>query len=114
MDEIYKNYIEYFKSKNRSNKKNKNRAKKEIKNPFENQDEDAFEILVDEIKHIDLIKFIEQSFNLIEEIFDKPTKQLKLDLKEIINKSFTIFNNEINISNFIDSYSVVSNFFFKN
>jgi len=113
VDEIYKNYIEYFKSKNRSNKKNKNRAKKEIKNPFENQDEDAFEILVDEIKHIDLIKFIEQSFNLIEEIFDKPTKQLKLDLKEIINKSFTIFNNEINISNFIDSYSVVSNFFLR-
>ena len=74
VDEIYKNYIEYFKNKNRSNKKNKNRAKKEIKNPFENQDEDAFEILVDEIKHIDLIKFIEQSFNLIEEIFDKPTK----------------------------------------
>ncbi len=111
VDEIYKNYIEYFKSKNRSNKKNKNKSKKEIKNPFENQDEDAFEILVEEIKQIDLIKFIEQSFNLLEEIFEKPTKQLKLDLKDVINKSYTIFNNEINISNFIDSYSVVSNFF---
>ena len=113
VDEIYKNYIEYFKNKNRSNKKNKNKNKKEIKNPFENQDEDAFEILVEEIKQIDLIKFIEQSFNLLEEIFEKPTKQLKLDLKDVINKSYTIFNNEINISNFIDSYSVVSNFFLR-
>ena len=113
VDEIYKNYIEYFKNKNRSNKKNKNKSKKEIKNPFENQDEDAFEILVEEIKQIDLIKFIEQSFNLLEEIFEKPTKQLKLDLKDVINKSYTIFNNEINISNFIDSYSVVSNFFLR-
>ena len=113
VDEIYKNYIEYFKNKNRSNKKNKNKYKKDIKNPFENQDEDAFEILVEEIKQIDLIKFIEQSFNLLEEIFDKPTKQLKLDLKDVINKSYTIFNNEINISNFIDSYSVVSNFFLR-
>ena len=113
VDEIYKNYIEYFKRKNRSNKKNKNKNKKEIKNPFENQDEDAFEILIEEIKQIDLIKFIEQSFNLLEEIFDKPTKELKLELKDIINKSYTIFNNEINISNFIDTYSVVSNFFLR-
>ena len=113
VDEIYKNYIEYFKSKNRLNKKNKNKYKKEIKNPFENQDEDAFEILVEEIKQIDLNKFIQQSFNLLEEIFEKTTKQLKLDLKDVINKSYTIFNNEINISNFIDSYSVVSNFFLR-
>ena len=113
VDEIYKNYIEYFKRKNRSNKKNKNKNKKEIKNPFENQDEDAFEILIEEIKQIDLIKFIEQSFNLLEEIFDKPTKELKLELKDVINKSYTIFNNEINISNFIDTYSVVSNFFLR-
>ena len=113
VDEIYKNYIEYFKNKNRSNKKNKNKYKKDIKNPFENQDEDAFEILVEEIKQIDLNKFIQQSFNLLEEIFEKTTKQLKLDLKDVINKSYTIFNNEINISNFIDSYSVVSNFFLR-
>ena len=113
VDEIYKNYIEYFKSKNRSNKKNKNRAKKEIKNPFENQDEDAFEILISEIKQIDLIKFIDQSLNLIEEILDKPKRQLKLELKEVINKSFSIFNNETNMSSFLDTYSIVSNFFLR-
>ena len=110
VDEIYKNYIEYIKSKNR---KKKNRNKKEIKNPFENQDEDSFEILINEIKQIDIFKFIEQSFNLLEELFESPKKQLKLELKEIINKSFSIFNNEIKKSNFIDTYSVVSNFFLR-
>ena len=61
VDEIYKNYIEYIKSKIHSNKKSKKKNKKEIKNPFENQDEDTFEILIDEIKQIDINKFIEQS-----------------------------------------------------
>ena len=84
VDEIYKNYIDFIKSQNRLNKKNK-RKKKEIKNPFENQDEDAFEILISEIKQIDLIKFIDQSMNLIEEILDNPKRQLKLELKEIIH-----------------------------
>jgi hypothetical protein len=112
VDEIYKNYIDFIKSKNRLNKKNK-RKKKEIKNPFENQDEDAFEILISEIKQIDLIKFIDQSMNLIEEILDNPKRQLKLELKEIINKSFSIFNKETNMSNFLDTYSIVSNFFLR-
>ena len=112
VDEIYKNYIDFIKSQNRLNKKNK-RKKKEIKNPFENQDEDAFEILISEIKQIDLIKFIEQSMNLIEEILDNPKRQLKLELKEIINKSFSIFNKETNMSNFLDTYSIVSNFFLR-
>ena len=112
VDEIYKNYIDFIKSQNRLNKKNK-RKKKEIKNPFENQDEDAFEILISEIKQIDLIKFIDQSMNLIEEILDNPKRQLKLELKEIINKSFSIFNKETNMSNFLDTYSIVSNFFLR-
>ena len=112
VDEIYKNYIEFIKSKNHSNKKNK-RKKKEIKNPFENQDEDAFEILISEIKQIDVIKFIDQSLNLIEEILDNPKRQLKLELKEVINKSFSIFNNETNMSSFLDTYSIVSNFFLR-
>ena len=112
VDEIYKNYIEFIKSKNHSNKKNK-KKKKEIKNPFENQDEDAFEILISEIKQIDLIKFIDQSLNLIEEILDNPKRQLKLELKEVINKSFSIFNNETNMSSFLDTYSIVSNFFLR-
>ena len=112
VDEIYKNYIEFIKSKNHSNKKNKKR-KKEIKNPFENQDEDAFEILISEIKQIDVIKFIDQSLNLIEEILDNPKRQLKLELKEVINKSFSIFNNETNMSSFLDTYSIVSNFFLR-
>ena len=113
VDEIYKNYIEYIKSKNSSNKKNKKKIKKEIKNPFENQDEDTFEILINEIKQIDLIKFIDQCLNLIEEIFENPKRLLKMQLKEVINKSFSIFNNEISISNFIDTYSIVSNFFLR-
>ena len=113
VDEIYKNYIEYLKSKIHSNKKNKKKNRKEIKNPFENQDEDTFEILIDEIKQIDITKFLEQSLNLLEDIFENPKKQLKLQLKEIVNKSFSIFNNEISLSNFIDTYSVVSNFFLR-
>ena len=113
VDEIYKNYIEYIKSKIHSNKKSKKKNKKEIKNPFENQDEDTFEILIDEIKQIDINKFIEQSLNLLEDIFENPKKQLKFQLKEIVNKSFSMFNNEISLSNFIDTYSVVSNFFLR-
>ena len=113
VEEIYKNYIEYLKSRNRLNKKNKISHKKQIKNPFENQDEDAFEILISEIKQIDLLRFLEQSMNLVEEIFENPTKELKLELRDVINKSYNIFNNEINISNFIDTYSVVSNFFLR-
>ena len=113
VDEIYKNYIEYIKSKIHSNKKSKKKSKKEIKNPFENQDEDTFEILIDEIKQIDINKFIEQSLNLLEDIFENPKKQLKFQLKEIVNKSFSMFNNEISLSNFIDTYSVVSNFFLR-
>ena len=113
IDEIYKNYIEYIKNQNNINKKKKNRNKKEIKNPFENQDEDSFEILIEEIKQIDLFKFIDQCLNLLEELFQNPKRQLKLELKEIINKSFYIFNNEANISNFIDTYSLVSNFFLR-
>ena len=113
IDEIYKNYIEYIKNQNNINKKTKNRNKKQIKNPFENQDEDSFEILIEEIKQIDLFKFIDQCLNLLEELFQNPKRQLKLELKEIINKSFYIFNNEANISNFIDTYSLVSNFFLR-
>ncbi len=38
---------------------------------------------------------------------------MKISLKEIINKSFSLFNNEISSSLFIDTYSVVSNFFLR-
>ena len=76
-----------MKSRNRLNKKNKISHKKQIKNPFENQDEDAFEILISEIKQIDLLRFLEQSMNLVEEIFENPTKELKLELRDVINKS---------------------------
>ena len=104
LDELYNNYIDYLKNKSKPNIK---------ANPFENQDEDEFEILVSEIKEIDLNKFIEQTFNLIEDIFDKPNQQIKSSLKEIINKSYSKFNDEVSSSPFIDTYSIVSNFFLR-
>ena len=114
VDEIYINYIDYLKCKNFFLKKNKKiKSRKQVKNPFENQDEDSFEILIEEIKISDKNKFIEQSFNLIEEIFENPNKQLKLEFKSIINKSYDIFYSEINKNKFIDTYSVVSNFFLR-
>ena len=113
LDEIYNNYIDYLKNKNRGNKIKYKKLYNIKQNPFLNQDEDAFEILISEIKEIDLNKFIEQTFNFIEEIFDNPNQQMKISLKEIINKSFSLFNNEISSSLFIDTYSVVSNFFLR-
>ena len=113
LDEIYNNYIDYLKNKNRGNKIKYKKLYNIKQNPFDNQDEDAFEILISEIKEIDLNKFIEQTFNFIEEIFDNPNQQMKISLKEIINKSFSLFNNEISSSLFIDTYSVVSNFFLR-
>ena len=93
LDEIYNNYIDYLKNKNRGNKIKYKKLYNIKQNPFDNQDEDAFEILISEIKEIDLNKFIEQTFNFIEEIFDNPNQQMKISLKEIINKSFSLFNN---------------------
>ena len=113
LDEIYNNYIDYLKNKNRGNKIKYKKLYNIKQNPFDNQDEDAFEILISEIKEIDLNKFIEQTFNFIEEIFDNTNQQMKISLKEIINKSFSLFNNEISSSLFIDTYSVVSNFFLR-
>ena len=114
LDEIYNNYIEYLKNKNKGifikNKKINNNIKS---SPFDNQDEDAFEILISEIKEIDLNKFIEQTFNFIEDIFDNPNQKLKMSLKEIITKSYSLFNNAISSSPFLDTYSIVSNFFLR-
>ena len=113
LDEIYNNYIDYLKNNNKENKEKIKKYNCSKPNPFENKDEDEFEILISEIKEIDLNKFIEQTFNFIEDIFDNPSKQMKLSLKEIINKSYSQFNEEISSSPFIDTYSIVSNFFLK-
>ena len=113
LDEIYNNYIDYLKNKNKGNKLNDKKFNNIKSNPLDNQDEDAFEILISEIKEIDLNKFIEQTFNLIEEIFENPNQQLKLELKEIINKSYSLFNEAISSSPFLDTYSIVSNFFLR-
>ena len=113
LDEIYNNYIDYLKNKNKGNKLKDKKFNNIKSNPLDNQDEDAFEILISEIKEIDLNKFIEQTFNLIEEIFENPNQQLKLQLKEIINKSYSLFNNAISSSPFLDTYSIVSNFFLR-
>ena len=113
LDELYNNYIDYLKNKNGNFIKNKKINNNLKSSPFENQDEDAFEILISEIKEIDLNKFIEQTFNFIEDIFENPTQQLKFSLKEIINKSYSLFNNSISSSPFLDTYSIVSNFFLR-
>ena len=113
LDEIYNNYIDYLKNKNKGLNINNKKFNNIKSNPLDNQDEDEFEILISEIKEIDLNKFIEQAFNLIEEIFDNPNQQLKLSLKEIINKSYSLFNNSISSSPFLDTYSIVSNFFLR-
>ena len=113
LDEIYNNYIDYLKNKNKENKAKIKKITNIKPNPFENQDEDAFEILISEIKEIDLNKFIEQAINFIEDIFDNPNHQMKSSLKEIINKSYSKFNDEISSSPFIDTYSIVSNFFLR-
>ena len=113
LDEIYNNYIDYLKNKNKGNIVNNKKFNNIKSNPLDNQDEDAFEILISEIKEIDVNKFIEQAFNLIEEIFDNPNQQLKISLKEIINKSYSLFNNAISSSPFLDTYSIVSNFFLR-
>ena len=113
LDEIYNNYIDYLKNKNKGNKITNKKFNNIKSNPLDNQDEDAFEILISEIKEIDLNKFIEQTFNLIEEIFENPNQQLKLSLKEIINKSYSLFNSAITSSPFLDTYSIVSNFFLR-
>jgi len=113
LDEIYNNYIDYLKNKNKGLNINNKKFKNIKSNPLDNQDEDEFEILISEIKEIDLNKFIEQTFNLIEDIFENPNQQLKLSLKEIINKSYSLFNNSISSSPFLDTYSIVSNFFLR-
>ena len=113
LDEIYNNYMDYLKNKKRENKGKYKKYKNSKPNPFENQDEDTFEILISEIKEIDVNKFIEQTFNFVEEIFDNPSQQMKLSLKDIIDKSYSQFNKEISISQFLDTYSIVSNFFLR-
>ena len=113
LDEIYNNYMDYLKNKKRENKGKNKKYKNSKPNPFENQDEDTFEILISEIKEIDVNKFIEQTFNFVEEIFDNPSQQMKLSLKDIIDKSFSQFNKEISSSQFLDTYSIVSNFFLR-
>ena len=114
LEEIYYNYIDFLKNKNKGNvikpKKLTNNSKT---NPFDNQDEDAFEILISEIKEMDLNKFIEQTFNFIEEIFENPTQQFKNLLKEKINESYRLFQGSLSTNKFIDTYSVVSNFFLR-
>ena len=113
LDEIYNNYMDYLKNKKREIKGKNKKYKYSKPNPFENQDEDTFEILISEIKEIDVNKFIEQTFNFVEEIFDNPSQQMKLSLKDIIDKSYTQFNKEISSSQFLDTYSIVSNFFLR-
>ena len=66
LDEIYNNYIDYLKNKNKGNILKDKKFNNIKSNPLDNQDEDAFEILISEIKEIDLNKFFEQAFNLIE------------------------------------------------
>ena len=113
LDEIYNNYLDYLKNKNKGIKIKDKKFNNIKSNPLDNQDEDAFEILISEIKESDLNKFIEQTFNFIEEIFDHPNQQLKVSLKDIINKSYSLFNNAITSSPFLDTYSIVSNFFLR-
>ena len=106
IDELYKNQI--LKLKN-SNKKNKNCF-------CDLNDEDNFEITITEISESDQEKYFQQVSNLIYEIFDSSNfnrNEIQLNVYDIIKKSYEIINKEISTSQFINSYSVISNFFLR-
>ena len=124
LEEIYKNKIYYLSIENNNNSNNENKKKpkkffqlKNINDIPNNEliieDENDFEIKIEEIKNININIYIKQVISLIEDILRKKINESK-EITDIINKAYKIFTDETSNSVlFINEYSIISNFFMR-
>ena len=123
LEEIYKNKVYYLiKSKDlkliqKMNNNNKKDEKIKIihkvtdSGTFKIDEENVLEIKTEEIKKSDKKKFIEQTINFTEDIFQKKEEEFNNKIKEKINLAYKVFFSEINSAYSNNTEYIITNFF---